>query len=431
MNWTEKQVQIVMNDLAEEDAFACRALMKVTRVIFTEKVNTLAVSLEKKPDLFINKHFIDQHAISETDIKTLMLHEFLHILLLHNENYDLNTPLLNLSLDAVINAIIHREYGERYSDLFTRFYRWGTIESMLRPAPGYKNDYDNDIVHIDLYKGRISADDMYELLNLLRPKVGGGTSNIIYIGNHGEKGKVNNENRALIDDIIERLDGTGIWNKDRGIGDIKKGITDEMDIGVFRRRRWKQSVHQLLKKCLTPDPRSMHKNSYAEGLITLPVLSGSDRRAMLTVMHSPILPFATHTIMSTEDRGTAAIYLDVSGSMKEELHEIAKLLYHFRGYIRKPLWVFSDSVQQAHFLNLRLELKTSYGTSIACVFDHIRANRIKKAVIVTDGYVEEITAEMLSGIDRSNLQVLISENGTSSPFYNNNIPYFQLPKYDL
>ncbi len=47
MNWTEKQIKNIVQDLSEENAFACRALFQISEIIFTRKVPTLAVTLSK------------------------------------------------------------------------------------------------------------------------------------------------------------------------------------------------------------------------------------------------------------------------------------------------------------------------------------------------------------------------------------------------
>ena len=122
MKWTENTIRNIIADLAEDNHFACRALFSITTVTFTRKVPTLAVSLSKTPTLFINREFLEEHAQTEDDIKAVLMHEFLHVVLLHTEKYTLNNPLMNIALDAVINSIIHRTYGEAYSNFFRKFY---------------------------------------------------------------------------------------------------------------------------------------------------------------------------------------------------------------------------------------------------------------------------------------------------------------------
>jgi predicted metal-dependent peptidase len=124
----------------------------------------------------------------------------------------------------------------------------------------------------------------------------------------------------------------------------------------------------------------------------------------------------------------ATIYLDVSGSMSEEIDELISLLYHFRTYIKMPLLVFSNEVVPARFKDGKLEYESTGGTSIGPVFDHLRQNNIKKSLIVSDGYVEKIDDFMLRNLRRENINMLVSANGNPQKFMDMKIPYLQLEK---
>jgi predicted metal-dependent peptidase len=120
------------------------------------------------------------------------------------------------------------------------------------------------------------------------------------------------------------------------------------------------------------------------------------------------------------------IYLDVSGSMNAEIDRLITLLSGFRSHIRRPLWVFSNKVDKAVFRNGKIEYESTGGTSISCVFDHIREKGFRRSLIVTDGYVESISPVMLRGISLRDLHVLVSANGQGQPFYAHGIRYHQL-----
>ncbi|PTM07955.1 MAG: hypothetical protein DA443_09260, partial [Bacteroidetes bacterium] len=132
--WTKEYIVHVMADLMAENTLACRALFRITEVRLTGDVETLAVSISDRSVLHINPAFLDEYAQSEQDIKTLLMHEFLHVLLNHTLKYKRNTPLLNVALDAVINSMIHRMMGEDYSSFFDWFYQGDGLEALLRPG---------------------------------------------------------------------------------------------------------------------------------------------------------------------------------------------------------------------------------------------------------------------------------------------------------
>ena len=97
--------------MIDENPFAIRAVLKILDVQFTDSVPTLAVTRQSKPRLLVNLQFISDHCGNEEHVKAVIIHEFLHVLLGHTEEKKPLTPARHLALDAVINAIIHRQYG--------------------------------------------------------------------------------------------------------------------------------------------------------------------------------------------------------------------------------------------------------------------------------------------------------------------------------
>ena len=57
MSWTEKQIRYIIQDMIEENPLACRALLEISEIVFTDKVPTMAVSLSERPVLNINPKF--------------------------------------------------------------------------------------------------------------------------------------------------------------------------------------------------------------------------------------------------------------------------------------------------------------------------------------------------------------------------------------
>ncbi|MGV8963786.1 MAG: hypothetical protein ACOH2V_10475 [Candidatus Saccharimonadaceae bacterium] len=429
MNWSKKHIAGIVADLAEDNAFACRALFKVSKIVFSDRVATLAVSIASKPVLFINLEFLGKNARSENDVKALLMHEFLHVILLHTEKFKSNSPLLNIALDAVINAVIHRTYGSDYSDFFSRFYGRKGIDALLRPlTQNYGLDNDWYELNQKIYSGKFAADDLHELLEYLaeKGKVNGAVK-LVFIGNHSFEGQtISSENSKLLDGILSRMDGTGIWNRPGERGSNERLDDDKARVEKLKINRWRFSAYGILKKCMEED--KMKSNSVSDAQVLIPVLSGSDRRAFSYFSWSGIIPLATHTASGTGIAETVNIYLDVSGSMSAEIDQLVSLLYRFRELIRTPIWVFSNKVAAASFNKGSLVYQTTNGTSISCVFDHIRSTGSRKNLIVTDGYTEPITEQMLTGISLENLWTIISAKGNASEFSKNQLKYLQLKK---
>ena len=123
MKIDEAGFHAVLEELTEENALACRGLLGISRLEFTNTVPTAEVSLEARPVLRVNLEFVRAHCDTEAHVKALLLHEFLHMLLRHTLEIRRMTPAVNIALDAVINAIIDRKLGPNYSSFMGRFYR--------------------------------------------------------------------------------------------------------------------------------------------------------------------------------------------------------------------------------------------------------------------------------------------------------------------
>ena len=425
MKWTENTIRNIIADLAEDNPFACRALFSITTVTFTLKAPTLSVSLSKTPTLFINREFLEGNAQTEDDIKALLMHEFLHVVLMHTEKYTLNNPLMNIALDAVINSIIHRTYGKAYSNFFSRYYRPKGMEILLRPWE------DTDMattqrwrdLHTRIYAGAIAGDDLIELLESLREAM-----LVIeysrFIGSHDEWNKeISEENRELLDGILDKMEGTGIWSKKQlpGKNDLLQQQSRRLE--KMKVNSWNRETLRVLEKCMRPDPKAIREDA---SVLRLPILSNNDRRSFARLRTDAILPFSAHEYVKRMPSESVNIYLDVSGSMNAEIDRLITLLSGFRSHIRRPLWVFSNKVDKAVFRNGKIEYESTGGTSISCVFDHIREKGFRRSLIVTDGYVESISPVMLRGISLRDLHVLVSANGQGQPFYAHGIRYHQL-----
>ncbi|MCX6274411.1 MAG: hypothetical protein NTV09_04305 [Bacteroidetes bacterium] len=430
MNWTEQQIKYIIRDFTDENPLACRALLMITDIEFTLKIPTMAVSLSKKPVLKINLTFCREHLQSEDDVKAVLLHEFLHVLLLHTVKYKISNPLLNIALDAIINSIIFRYKGMQYADFFVRFYKWEKMSFLLRPedSSGWRSfDYEWIDIHRRIYDGKYGGDDLYELLVYLKDKINmKDIEKISLLGNHCDE-EISEESKEILDGIMKKMDGTMIWNKS-GVRGIGGKLNREEAEGIrHKKNKWDQTTLALLKKSLLPDMKFKNETVIFETM--LPVLSSSDRRSIARFKYSGLIPIARNESTRPIPSNLATIYLDVSGSMSAEIDALVSLLFHFRSYIKMPLMVFSNEVTEARFNKGKLEYESSGGTSIGPVFDHLRKNKIRKSLIVSDGYLEAIDDFMLRELRIENISVLVSASGNPEKFMDMKIPYLQLEKY--
>ena len=66
-----------------------------------------------------------------------------------------------------------------------------------------------------------------------------------------------------------------------------------------------------------------------------------------------------------------------------------------------------------------------------CVLEHIIRTRPRSAVIVTDGYIEQVDMRLLSRARTTKLHAVVSRNGDPSKLSRAGIPYTQLERLPL
>ena len=424
-------------ELIEENPFAVRAVLKVLQVEFTETVPTLAVTCETRPRLLVNLAFLKKHCRTDQHVKAVICHEFLHVLLRHTERIAAFSPAEHVAFDAVINAIIHRELGDDYSEFMSRYYaKEKGVRRLLRPptrterTPDFGSRSPLMRAWVSLYNGLLIADDIADLArDILDVKTVPSTGTVL-IGGHDHTefvGELPEVLQEALDQALKSMNGCGIWRspKERGVGaNAYRAAIPGVSEGV---QRWRRETLEVLRRHLVPDPKAVRHDTRPLHF-TVPVLSPGDRRATLRALWSPLLPEA---LWSTEQRlrsGTAQVYLDVSGSMNAEMPLIIGLLARLGRFIHKPLWAFSDVVAKAEIVNGRLLADTTGGTSMACVLEHIAETRPAAAVVVTDGYIETLSPGLLAGVRGTRLHAIVTRDGSPAMLHQAGISYSQLSR---
>jgi len=442
------QVRALMHELMDENPFAIRAVLKILSVEFTAAVPTLAVTNEPQPRLLINLQFVDQHCRTEEHVKALLCHEFLHVLLRHTDEPGKPTQARHLALDAVINAIIHRQLGEKYSSLMSSYYgKVQGLAQLLRPMDGvelvrYRSHTrpGNQPVPAwwhawaGLYAGKLLADDVEQLArDLSRPGRGrvdaageGGDTTLpgleSLLGNHDDEMPLSEALQQALDRARKEMNGGGIW-RNPGLGANRYELL--VNAKHVALEEWQARTLRILRQHLEP----AHGAPVAPVPVTarLPVLSTSDRRAFLRATWSPFLPEAQWGATALRPEGRAQVYLDVSGSMNAEMPLIVALLGRLSRWIRRPFWAFSTEVVPAVIEGGVLRAGTSGGTSLECVLAHVEQTRPACAVIVTDGFVETIPTQRLVALARhTRLHAIVTRDGNPARLREAGLAYSQL-----
>jgi len=188
---------------------------------------------------------------------------------------------------------------------------------------------------------------------------------------------------------------------------------------------WCRATFEVLKRHVDPSSRGALTEERPVDYM-LPVLSSHDRRAVLRSLWSPFFPESHWKGERSHRIGGTQIYLDVSGSMNAEMPLIVKLLNRLGRYIERPFWAFSDVVARAVIQNGRLIADTTGGTSMKCVLEHVALTRPPAAVIVTDGYIERLSRELVRSAGQTRLHAIVTRDGSPNLLQQACIPFTQL-----
>jgi predicted metal-dependent peptidase len=79
-----------------------------------------------------------------------------------------------------------------------------------------------------------------------------------------------------------------------------------------------------------------------------------------------------------------------------------------RHYVERDVFLFSTSVHPIRMEDLRRgRLDTTGGTDLGCVLQHALLHRLRKVLIITDGYVGKPTAARAAALRQSGLELRV------------------------
>jgi hypothetical protein len=419
MEITKKEFKEILFEVVSEDFYNYEAFLNIVSIDFTDKVETLAITFGEKPNMLVNINFIRQHCAIKEHLKALIFHELLHINLGYNIIFpddEEKTIIYNIAFDAIINSVIHKIKGEEYSSFMKSLYsKDGDISLILGPYD--ENLSTGSIVLDDLWRKLYKSDSVIyrDVIDLLEDKTKDLKNDIFLIGSHpigvpyisdsivktqakNEIGEVKNQIPKIKDFLMNKLRSLCINDKNLSRGDNlenNKNMGYSDDLNDFKKSAdkaktilsWKIKIYKSILRFLE-DSKSRVKNSKGDYDFFSPVLNNKDKRSFIKSMWNDNFVFSRWTTIKNIDSKQANVYIDLSGSMTHELPYIISVLFKLKMYIKNPFWAFSNKVEKAKFEGNKLISKTTGGTSIIPVFEHIKEKKIKKAIIITDGYFE-------------------------------------------
>jgi hypothetical protein len=425
-------------DAFPSGSYAMAGLLRLLDIVETEEVPTAAVECKVQPRMLINPRFVEQYAATPEKLLMLVMHELHHVLLGHTTLFPRLTPVQNFVFDAVINGVVCRMFpAAEYTTFFTDFYRDDRFpECLLRPAQGWPGRYAQAPpgfaqlpealrqraaeVHAALYSETgASYDEVYSLLPKLIGDLGEmGDLGVPLLGGHAQGSEAHDgldQDSPLLFEIVREL--VEQWPqppnpiKGRSLADV----LNKSSVSPAKTRSNRSILRGLIQKVAGQRGHGRVRRMTDEPtLVQSPIPSGSRRTLILQSLGAnPLL----HTTCATWRRQRPSgelvhVYLDVSGSMEGILRDLYGAVLDCIGWVFPTVHLFSTQVADVTIQDLRSgKCQSTGGTDIGCVASHMAKNRVRRAVLVTDGWVGSPRGEHLRTLELARLAVAYMGNG--------------------
>jgi hypothetical protein len=397
-------------DTFPSGSYALSALLRLMDIVESTSVPTAAVECRIQPRLLINPEFVAKHAPSSEQLLMLVMHELHHVLLGHTTLFPRVTQVQNFVFDAVINGIVCRMFpAQEHTSFFTDFYDHKSFpECLLRPPPRWpgktlvaggiaalplnQRKLVNE-VHQALYSagGATYAEVFDALPRLLTQQA---IEGIPLIGGHQEggmaDGQLEHQAPVLFDSvrsIVEQWPQPPHPIKGRSLSDVLNQTT----VHSIRSPSNRNLLRKLIRKVAGLSSAGAVRRLRIDTMQVPTPIPSLGRRSMVLrslgfepLLHANQTPWR-HTVRLGE---RVHVYLDVSGSMDAIKGPLYGAVLDCAALVHPAVHLFSTRVADVSLNELRQGVcKTTGGTAIACVAEHMAANRVRRALVVTDGWV--------------------------------------------
>ena len=387
------------------------ALLALAEITETNEVPSAAVECVARPRLLINPRWVERHAETPEKLVMLVMHELHHVVLGHTRLYPRLTRLDNLVFDAVINSMLCHLFPARaYRALMIDCYDDAKFpECFLRPPERWRPGGPVDTPRALLVPGRIALAPLYERLY---SEGGGAYEELRHALGSSPEARAIELDRLLGDHRPEEGGASSAGNLEARspvlLEEIRriverwprppKPIAGRTLHGVMERARFRlpppgprsQLVGLLRRIARRGRGAAGRLPEWADWEGEGPILRIDRRTTVLRALGMcPLLqrtPSRRRRLASRQE--PVHVYLDVSGSVNSILGALARAVIDCREQVHPDVHLFSEQVVDASIDELKAGVApTTQGTSIECVAEHLERHGIRRAVLVTDGYV--------------------------------------------
>lgn len=412
-------------DAFPSGSYALAGLLRLMDVVETTTVPTAAVECRAQPRLLVNPQFVARYATTPEKLVVLIMHELHHVLLGHTTLFPRVTLVQNFVFDAVINGLVCRMFPDpQYSGFFTDFYRADAFpECLLRPPPGWPDSatlapgiaeldepHREQVaqVHRALYD---EAGATYkEVFDTLPRLVSTRTlADIPLLGDHEDgDGSLEQQSPVLFDavrSIVEQWPQPPEPIRGRSLGDV----IDEGRVQVRRPPSVRAQLRRLIHKVANVgDTGSVRRATVGAMTIATPIPTLARRSlvqralGMEPLLHPDEAPWRQRRRVG----GRVHVYVDVSGSMDAIKAPLYGAVLDSHELLELPVHLFSTEIFDLGLDELRRGVvRSTGGTNIACVAEHMATHRVRHALIITDGWVGQPRGAHRDTLQRARIAV--------------------------
>ncbi len=398
-------------DCFPSGSYALTGLLRLVDIVETDDVPTAAVECRVQPRLLANPAFVEKHAATPEKLLMLVMHELHHVLLGHTTLFPTATPVQNFVFDCVINALISRMFpAPEHTAFLTGFYDEGRFpECLLRPPADWHPEGDVAVPPgikalpaggkpniAEVYRGLYSAAGAtYKEIFDLLPKhlEGAGIEDVPLLGGHeGDSTAGNLESRSpvlfeAVREAVEKWPQPPNPIRGRSLADVLQKNT----VQVRKKPARRSILRALLRKVGDRDGRgSIRRVREGRAMACTPVPTLDRRTGVLHALGVQTLLYSGEIARPCRvpSGDKVHVYVDVSGSMGGLEGAIYGAILDCLDCVERSVHLFSTKVQDISYTEIRDGIvQSTGGTDIDCVARHLEQHRIRRACLITDGWV--------------------------------------------
>jgi hypothetical protein len=432
---TQHPQDIAMNlkdqlfDCLPAGRYALAGLLRLVDIVEIETVPSAAVECQAQPRLLINPVFVAEHANTPEKLMMLVMHEIHHVLLGHTRRLSGSTPTDNFVFDCVINALLCRMFPQpAYTALFRDFYPDDAFPACLLRPPADWNPVINKVpvppalagkglgparqVYQSLYTPEgASYLDIHHVLRAFLARRETLLAGVTLLGDHegsaqGQATASANVLAGAVEDIVRHWPAPPEPLRGLSMAELLRDSRLRIVRAPSRRRQLRELIGKVAGA--SGIGQGVRRTMLAEIPIESP-LPSADRRAMVSRALG-VVPLLYRSTLQIQQPVPAQervhIYLDVSGSMEGIKGALYGAVLDCEALVHPRVHLFSTRVAEVSPAQLRAGIcKSTGGTYIRCVTRHMARHRVKRAVLLTDGYVGRADAAGRQTLDRARIGV--------------------------